>query len=55
MHIVRCETSTQLETNYMEQGPVVVDSFTASQFTEIARNSHCVGLLTGILNEFMSQ
>ena len=55
MHIVRCETSTYLQTNYMERGPLKAENFTTSQFTGIARNWHCFGLLTGYLHEYRSQ
>ena len=41
-------------TNYMEQSPLEAVSFTASQFIGIVLNCNCVGLLTGVLHEFVS-
>ena len=55
MYIVRCETSKQLQTSNMKRGPLQAVSFTASQFIGIDRNCHRVELLTGVLNEFLSQ
>jgi hypothetical protein len=55
MNIVRCETGTQLQTNYIERGPLLADSFTYSQFTEIARNCHRVRLPTAVRLEYLSQ
>ena len=41
--------------NYMQQGPLVAASFTASQLTDIARNCHCFGILTGVRLEYLSR
>ena len=39
----------------MEQGPLQADSFTASQFTDIDRNFHCIGILTRVRQDYLSQ
>ena len=56
---MQCEVRNEyIVINYMGQGPLEADSFTASRFAGIPRNYNCAGLfcvLTGVRHGYLSQ
>ena len=51
---MQCEVRNQyMVTNYMEQGPLEADNFTASPFAGITRNCNCVGLFCVTFHEVL--